>query len=200
MSRMTYERALGIVAERTHDNRKDIRQKNLQRRNPVTDLYGIPHYAEGSANDPALFYISVSKDFTYYNRFQFRLAVKCADSVGNFKISMSDTSNLWSIDLTDYLQEQHGGDWIEGTGLYPQDFQDDPTDEDETVDDYYDILDVAQVIQAEMESTSDEDEKKALDVKRRRLLMPGFKEIKIEADGNFTVTLYLYLKYASVNR
>ena len=73
-------------------------------------------------------------------------------------------------------------------------------DEDETIDDYYDILDVAQVIQAEMYEASDEDEKDALDVKRRRLLMPGFKQIKIEADGDFTVTLYLYLKYASVNR
>lgn len=198
MSRMTYERALGIVAERTHDNRKDIRQKNLQRRNPVTDLYGIPHYSRGSADDPALFYISVSKDYTYYNRFQFKLAIRCKSNVSNFHISIE------GYDITDYLMEQQGiqegEQLIEGQGLYPINEHDDDPTEDESIDDYYDLLDVSQVMMAEYEAETDEDKKHKIDVKRRRLMMPGFKEVQISADGDFEATLYLYLKYANINR
>lgn len=195
MSRMTYEKALGIVAERTYDNRKDIRQKNVQRRNSFVDLYGIPHYAKSDEDNKATFYVSISQDYIYLNRFQFRLSMLKVKG-GDFKVYID------GMEITDYLKEQQGGDWIEDEGLYPLDLTD---DDPSTVDNddeysYYDILDVAQVIQAEADTKTDEDEKEELEKKRRNLLRAGFKKIEITSSGSFEVTMYLYLKLSNMNR
>lgn len=198
MSRMTYEKALGIVAERTYDNRKDIRQKNVQRRNSFVDLYGIPHYAKSDEDNKATFYVSISQDYIYLNRFQFRLSMLKVKG-GNFRVFIEGE------EITDYLKEQQGGDWIEDEGLYPLDLTDeDPSTVDDDLNDdeysYYDILDIAQVIQAEANTKTDEDEKTALEKKRRSLLKAGFKKIEITSDASFEVTMYLYLKLSNMNR
>ena len=198
MSRMTYEKALGIVAERTYDNRMDIRQKNVQRRNSFVDLYGIPHYAKSDEDNKATFYVSISQDYIYLNRFQFRLSMLKVKG-GNFRVYIEDE------EITDYLKEQQGGDWIEDEGLYPLDLTDeDPSTVDDDLNDdeysYYDILDIAQVIQAEANTKTDEDEKTALEKKRRSLLKAGFKKIEITSDASFEVTMYLYLKLSNMNR
>lgn len=198
MSRMTYEKALGIVAERTYDNRMDIRQKNVQRRNSFVDLYGIPHYAKSDEDNKATFYVSISQDYIYLNRFQFRLSMLKVKG-GNFRVFIEGE------EITDYLKEQQGGDWIEDEGLYPLDLTDeDPSTVDDDLNDdeysYYDILDIAQVIQAEANTKTDEDEKTALEKKRRSLLKAGFKKIEITSDASFEVTMYLYLKLSNMNR
>lgn len=198
MSRMTYEKALGIVAERTYDNRMDIRQKNVQRRNSFVDLYGIPHYAKSDEDNKATFYVSISQDYIYLNRFQFRLSMLKVKG-GNFRVFIENE------EITDYLKEQQGGDWIEDEGLYPLDLTDeDPSTVDDDLNDdeysYYDILDIAQVIQAEANTKTDEDEKTALEKKRRSLLKAGFKKIEITSDASFEVTMYLYLKLSNMNR
>lgn len=188
MSRMTFERALGIVAERTHDNRKDIRQKNVQRRNAVEDLYGIPYYAKSNSDNTATFYISVSPDMIYYNRFQFRLAVHNAASE-NFTISIGGE------DITDFLKNQHGGDWIEGEGLYPLDKN--PTLEEDDLDDFYDILDVADQMQALADSGDTEEDWEDV---REKMLRSGWKKVEMKSDAPFDVTMFLYLKYSNMNR
>lgn len=73
---LTIENAIQKIAERTVDNTRDLRKTRLQRRTEFTDLYGIPFTAQGDANAPATFYISISPDLVYYLRFQFKLAIQ----------------------------------------------------------------------------------------------------------------------------
>lgn len=73
---LTQEEALIRVSERVAENKKRIDQMLKQRRNQVVDLYGIEYTRQGAANAPARFYISVSTDMTYIERFQFKLIVQ----------------------------------------------------------------------------------------------------------------------------
>lgn len=70
-------KAINVLAERTYDNTRDISQKNKQRRTKVVDLYGIEYTRQGAGSgSPATFYISVSPDLVYYQRFQFKLILQ----------------------------------------------------------------------------------------------------------------------------
>lgn len=72
---MTNEEALLRVAERTLENREQLKRSTTQRRTKFSDLYGIEYLRQGDANNPATFYISVSPDFVYYERFAFKLQI-----------------------------------------------------------------------------------------------------------------------------
>lgn len=177
--RITYEEALNRIAERTGDNLRELRKTRLQRRTEFTDLYGIPFYAESNNNNVARFYISISPDLVYMMRFQFKLQIRGTSS-DNFKISID------GVDIEDYLIAQHEGEWIDGSGLYPNDALEDDTD-------FYDVMAVATDIYNE--SATEEKTKDA-----NKLLKPGFKEVVIESDSSFTVTMYLYQKYSVTAR
>ena len=223
----TMEQAVIANSERSYDNRRNIRQKDLQRRNQVTDLYGIPFTRQGDAGNDAVFYISISPDLVYYERFQFKLAIQSftanvkgatvgtAATIENTSLSVSGgsispnphghtspahthtlvngitqtqvtadqfTMSVDGIDITPYLAEQHGGDWVDGEGLWPT------PDLDDDIEDFYDLLDVASLMEAEQSGY------------RESLLKPGFKEVRIGSNGPFSVTLYLYTKYNHVCR
>ena len=101
---------------------------------------------------------------------------------------INTTSANWrveihGIDITDYLIEQHDGDWIEGEGIYPT------RKLLEDQEDFYDILDVACMLNAEGR-TEDRD----------KLLKPEFKKVQVFSDAPFSLTAFLYLKYSHVNR
>lgn len=68
---MTIDKAINVLAERTHENKKDLERKNLQRRNSVVDIYGERQYVNSPGS--AYFYVSISKDLVYMERFQFKL-------------------------------------------------------------------------------------------------------------------------------
>lgn len=76
MPEMTIESAINRIGERTADNKRELQKSRLQRRTEFTDLYGIPHTAQGDANNPATFYISISPDLVYYLRFQFKIDIQ----------------------------------------------------------------------------------------------------------------------------
>lgn len=80
MREMTIEQAIGRIAERTNDNTRELRKSRMQRRSAFTDLYGVPHSAQGDESHPARFYISVSLDLVYFLRFQFKLQVTAYQS------------------------------------------------------------------------------------------------------------------------
>lgn len=227
----TAEDAIYALSERTTENRKQLRQQNLQRRSQITDLYGTVLHAQGDANNPAEFYISVSPDLQYYERFQFKLNIQpylaavtgateqTSINIGNTSLTVAqgaitpnphthtnaahthtvvkgiskanmsaDTFSI-SVDgvpITEYLIEQHGGDWIEGVGLYPGEAISDDND----IEDFYDILDVASVMMAESGG----------EAKKTKLLRPGFKKVAISGNGFFSVDMYLYLKYSFNNQ
>lgn len=86
------------------------------------------------------------------------------------------------IDVTDYLIEQHDGDWIEGEGLYPSNQLDGK-------EDFYDVLDVATMMYNEGREADAE-----------KLLRPGFKKVVISSDTKFRATMYLYCKYSNMGR
>lgn len=72
---MTIDKAINIIAERTYQNTQDINRKNLQRRHQVVDLFGVPYASSGDAATPAEFYISISPDMEYLERFQFKIII-----------------------------------------------------------------------------------------------------------------------------
>lgn len=86
------------------------------------------------------------------------------------------------VDITAYLQAQHGGAWISGEGIFP-------TNTIEDTIDFYDILDVAGLLYAEGKTTEHD-----------KLLKPGFKPITITSASPFQATVFLYVKYNYTGR
>lgn len=251
--RMSYEQIINMLLERTADNTRQLRKMIEQRRNGMEDLYGVSHSANGDAQHPATFYISLSPDYTYLQRFAFKLVIKPFSSTvsgvsggGSMRVGettlesesgshviagtstlddglgitpnphthdvsgsigdvdygikrISTSSANWEIhidgvDITDYLIEQHDGYWIDGEDVYPT------NDLDDDIANFYDILDVASMMQAEIDEATDPDEKEALQSRQSKILRRGFKKVEIFSDAPFAVDAYLYLKYANINR
>lgn len=175
MRMISYDKAIEMVAERTSENRSELRKSRFQRRTEFTDLYGVPFYAESDDNNKAEFYISISPDLVYFLRFQFKLDIQNTTS-DEFSIKIA------GVDITDYLVSQHEGDWIDGSDIYP-------TGDTEESTDYYDVLAVA----TDLYNEDNNDD-------ANKLLKPGFKRVVIESDAPFSCVLYLYCKYSVTGR
>lgn len=245
MRELTLESVLNRIIERTVDNHKQLKTGVDQRRNGMQDLYGVEFTHNGDANNPATFYVSVSPDLVYYERFAFKFIIQPYESsvagvsgggsmtIGDTSLStsggsgssiisgtstlddgsigsitpnphthtvsgsigglsygikqVSTTSKNWrvrihGVDISPYLVEQHDGDWIDGEGIYPN---------NRLVgeEDFYDILDVACMLQAEGRTADVE-----------KILAPEFKKVEIISDQPFSVTAFLYLKFSHCNR
>lgn len=204
----------------------------------MEDLYGTEFTHNGDANNPATFYVSVSPDLVYYERFAFKFIIEPFKSsvagVGGGSATIGDTSlqggehyvqagtstlyvdditpnphshslsggssglvyginsiptdsvnwrvRIHGVDITQYLIEQHSGNWITGQGIYP-------TNKVLGQEDFYDILDVASMLYADGRGEDAE-----------KILLPEFKKVEILSDRPFGVTAFLYLKYSHANR
>lgn len=73
---ITLDRYLNALSEKTLDNTRQLRRDTHQRRNGMEDLYGVCFSANGDANNPATFYISLSPDYVYLERFAFKFVIK----------------------------------------------------------------------------------------------------------------------------
>lgn len=73
---VTLDQYLNAISERTLDNARQLRRDNRQRRNGMEDLYGVCFSAQGDANNPATFYISLSPDYVYLERFAFKFVIR----------------------------------------------------------------------------------------------------------------------------
>lgn len=180
---ISYEQALSRVAERTIANQRDLSQSKKQRRTGFVDLYGVESFR--SISGSGSFYISVSPDLEYFERYQFKLAIENASSVADvrLKIKKAGDSDANAVDLTPYLMEQQGS-WITGNGIYPSD---DITEESSWTD-FYDLLDTCGLLIASGEQDAAE-----------MILTPGLREIKISGI-TADVSLILYMKYSHINR
>lgn len=93
---MTIEEYLNILAEKTYDNSRQLKRDVHQRRNGMEDLYGVCFSANGDARTPASFYISLSPDYVYLERFAFKFVIKpYVSSVAGASggtLTISDTS------------------------------------------------------------------------------------------------------------
>lgn len=98
MPLLTIEQAINRIAEKTYDNTKQLRRGIAQRRNGMEDLYGVEFTHNGDAVNPATFYVSVSPDLVYYERFAFKFIIEpFSSSVAN--VSMSGGGGM-SVDPT----------------------------------------------------------------------------------------------------
>lgn len=73
---VSYEEYLNTLAEKSIDNTRQLKQKINQRRNGMEDLYGICFSSNGDASTPASFFISISPDYVYLQRFAFKFVIK----------------------------------------------------------------------------------------------------------------------------
>lgn len=73
---LNQDEALARVSQRVYENTKSIKQNDRQRRDRVVDIYGAEFYRVGDGGSPARFYISVSLDMVYIERFQFKLIIQ----------------------------------------------------------------------------------------------------------------------------
>lgn len=73
---LTLEQYLNRISEKTVDNTKQLRKAVQQRRNGMTDLYGTFFTAEGDADNPATFFISLSPDMVYAEQLAFKFVIR----------------------------------------------------------------------------------------------------------------------------
>lgn len=226
---MSLETVLNRLAERTSDNTKVLRNQIQQRRNGMEDLYGVMFSADGDEDAPATFYISLSPDFVYLQRFAFKFVIKPfattvkggsspatvivdntsllvnnetgqiepnphthftlphTHNMTSGKTFIDTTSDYWrvridGIDITAYLIEQHGGQWINGEGIYPN-------GDLVSQGGFYDILDVASMMIAD-----------GREAQAEKILEPRFKKVEIISDAPFSTDVYAYVKYSNISR
>lgn len=92
-----------MLSERVIDNSRKIKRDTRQRRNGMEDLYGVCFSSNGDANTPASFYISLSPDYGYLQRFAFKFVIK------PFKSSVSGVSGGGSMTVGETSLSGGGG-------------------------------------------------------------------------------------------
>ena len=224
---ISYDKYLNMLSERIVDNSRQLKRTVHQRRNGMEDLYGVCFTSNGDANNPATFYVSLSPDYVYLERFAFKFVIKPfattikggsspatvivdntellvnnniiepnphthltlphTHNMTSGKTFIDTTSDYWrvridGIDITAYLIEQHGGQWIEGEGIYPN-------GDLVSQGGFYDILDVASMMIAD-----------GREAQAEKILEPRFKKVEIISDAPFSTDVYAYVKYSNISR
>lgn len=77
---ITIDEYLARLSERVIDNTRQLKKGVHQRRNGMEDLYGVEFTHNGDASHPATFYISISPDLVYYERFDFKFIIGAYES------------------------------------------------------------------------------------------------------------------------
>lgn len=217
------ENAINIVAENTWQQKEYVKQSKNQRRHEVTDLFGIEYQRQGDAQTPATFYISVSNDLAYFERFEFKLIIQpfaqpiegngATGSTGltnsNTSLSVSGTTITPNPHTHSITPNPHNHSINPGISL----FNGTATDFSVWIED----LDVTAYLRAQHggawingngiypgEGFTNYDILGIIgymdEFDPGVILSPGYKKVEIRANGTFNVTLVNYLKYSTVNR
>lgn len=222
MSRVTTAEAIDKIAARTYENTRHIKQQKNQRRYQVVDLYGVEFTRQGDSHNPAKFYVSITPDLVYLERFEFKLIVQPFASSSNGVESATVT-----IDGTT-LSEQNNHIYpnphthtspahthnvamgmsiasttadtfrlvMEGIDITPYLMaQHGEWIDGEGVFPSLTLGDDYDILEVASDLVSE-----GRDADAEKLVTPGFKEIEIRANAPFQVTLVLYLKLEHVNR
>lgn len=166
----SFDDALELVAGFVENNNQTNRQANLQRRNGVTDLYGITE-TKTAKSGVCKFYMSVSPDMTYLSRFSFKLDLTITAST-NIYIELD------GVNITPYVLDKISLP-ITSSGIYPS----------STLENDFDILKVAGDLKL-IGRTEDSN----------KLVAQGLKKLVISGDGLSEATLISYIKYSNLNR
>lgn len=224
---MTYEDVLNRLAERTSDNTKQLRRSVQQRRNGMEDLYGVLFSADGDEDHPATFYVSLSPDYVYLQRFAFKFVIKpfattVKGGTSSATVVVDNTSLLVNNNAIEpnphtHLTLPHTHNMVSGKTFI------------DTTSDYWRVriagIDITPElieqhggawINGEGVYPTDRLERQIdfydiLDVgvmltaqgrtaERDAITRPNFKKVEIISDAPFSVDAYLYVKYPNVSR
>lgn len=218
---MTQGEALERVARTAAKTAKNVVQENTQRRNQVVDLYGVEYYRHGDANHPATFYISISPDMVYMERFEFKLIIEAFSSTGGEigETSLSPGPYATVDEPTLILSDQavtpnpHTHTVTPGISHTPttaSDFRVKVEGIDVTAnlmaqydgwingEGVYPMLDVSKnydLLEVASDFIAEGDTAKA-----DTITQSGYKKIEISSGSPFDVVLVLYSKYSHLNR
>ena len=220
---MTYDRALNQLAERVGDRTTESRQNQFQRRNQVVDIYGMEFTRQGDTNHPASFYISVSPDLIYYERFEFKIIIQPfvmpiggSGATGSTSVQLNDTSlsvnqaqNAISPNPHSHTTVPHNHSLDAGVSLFSSSVSDFQI--------WIEGINLTPYFQAQYEGSwidgegvfpsaglSNYDLLQVVGYlpawQRGLILTPGYKKVELKGQGVFNATLVNYLKYSHVNR
>ena len=224
----TYDEILNRLAERTSDNTKQLRRGVQQRRNGMEDLYGVMFSADGDEDAPATFYISLSPDMVYLQRFAFKFVIKpfattvkggstAATVVVEGTELLFNEEQLLVPNPHTHLTLPHTHNMTSGKTFI------------DTTSDYWrvkiDGIDITAYLREQHNNQwidgegiyptnrleDQEDFYDILDVcsmmiangektKADKILEPKFKKVEIVSDAPFSIDAYLYMKYSNISR
>lgn len=221
--RVTAIEALERVGNRVAYNTDDVRQKNRQRRNQTVDLYGYEFTRNGDGGSPADFYISISPDMIYLQRFEFKLIVQpfistvtggtqsATVTVNNESLSLSGsnitpnphkhTTNAHTHNLVNGIAtvQTTATDFvitIEGVDVTPYLMA--QYGEWIAGEGVYPSLDIGQnydILEVASDLYAEGRETDA-----EKLVSAGYKKVQISSGSPFSVTMVMYLKYSHMSR
>lgn len=214
------------LAERTIDNYKQLRKDTTQRRVSFVDLYGVEYLRQGDASHPATFYVSISPDFMYYERFALKLHIMpFASTVKGVNLPQYTGDANLALDANNAITPNpHNHSLIGLTPSTDYGLQFITTTSDDWTIKIHDV-DVTPYFLAQQEgewihgegiypSDKTEDIDDFYDVlaaacdmyaeghtsDANKLLVPEMKKIEIFSDAPFQVATMVYVKYSHMNR
>lgn len=221
--KLSVQSAINRIAERTSDRTRESEQTRNQRRNSFVDFYGYEFTRQGDANTPATFYISISADKLFLERFEFKLIfTPFSMSVGNggatntVSLTNSNTSlttNGTTISPNPHTHtispNPHNHTLSSGVTLF--------TSNPQNVTVWIEDINITAELRAQYAgnwingegvypntSLDNYDLLKVADSftdwRQQVLVSSGLKKIEIRSDGIFNVSLLNYLKYSNTNR
>lgn len=215
---MTIDQALNVLAERTYENKRDLDRKNLQRRNDVVDIYGERQYV--NSVDDAFFYVSLSKDMVYLERFQFKLVFEGL----TIPLDVEASGITTDVDLTTngsiITPNPHNHAVIYNMGkvttaALPQNFSVTGVYISNKSGNYVDVtaamdlqygsslwrtIEENKVYPGEDLDNSFDVIQMACDLGEDEIISSGLRKIRVTTSGPCNITLLNYLKYSHLNR
>lgn len=209
-----------FLSERVNDVSRDGGQSKNQRRNQVVDVFGMEFNRFGDANTPATFYLSISPDLIYYERFEFKIIISpfvspvggggsttnTAATIDGTSLSVSGSSI--SPNPHDHTSPGHNHGISPGATLYSSVL----TDASLRIDG----IDITSNLQSQFSLPwvngegifpGGDDNYDILKVagelpswQQGALLQPGYKKVEFVPNGICSVTFVVYLKYSHMNR
>lgn len=218
---MTYNSALSKVAERVADRTTESKQDQLQRRNQVVDMYGMEFTRQGDSEHPAAFYISVSPDLIYYERFEFKIIIQPfampvggGGATGTSSVQVNGTNlavnqNIVTPNPHSHTTEPHNHSLDAGITMFSSHISDfEIWIENHNITPYMktfynnEWVDGEGVFPSKGLKNYDLLEVVGImpDWLKGTVLAPGYKKIELKGKGVYSATLVNYLKYSHVNR
>ena len=214
------------MAERIIDGLQHDRQNQNQRRNQVVDLYGVEYTRQGDSSNPATFYISVSPDMVYYERFEFKIIVQpfsipiAGGSTDFTNINVEVANRSLSTNGSSITPNPHNHSATVTPNPHSHNISAGVTQSSGAVNDFeiwIEDIDMTPYLKAQFpdewingDGVFPSNALDKYDVLKAAgflpswqqgiVLTPGFKKVELRAKGTFSVSLINYLKLSHVNR